>query len=254
MKKTVQQLKALKGKEKLSMLTCYDYSFAKAIDGRADILLVGDSLGNVVLGFGGTQSVTMEDVLRHTGAVRRGAPETFIVGDLPFKAYENAKDAIANAKRLLEAGADAVKPEGKPDIVKALTDAGIPTMAHIGLLPQTAQKMSVVGRGEEGERLMQEAKAMEQAGAFSLVLETVPATLAKKITTSISIPTIGIGAGKDTDGQVLVLYDLLGLFPDFKPKFVRQYARLANLVRQAAASYSIDVKRGDFPSKEEWFE
>jgi len=254
MKKTVQQLKAMKGKEKISMLTCYDYSFAKAIGGRADILLVGDSLGNVVLGYPKTRNVLMEDMLRHVGAVRRGAPEAFIVGDLPFGAYENEKDALGNARRLLEAGADAVKPEGKPEIVRALAKAGIPVMAHLGLLPQTAEKFGVVGRGEEGEKLLKESKEMEQAGAFSLVLETVPASLAKKVTQSISIPTIGIGAGKDTDGQVLVLYDLLGLFEDFKPKFVRKYARLANVVRQAVVEYSIDVKKGNFPSREESFE
>ena len=252
--KTPADIREMQGNEKIAMLTCYDYSFAKAIGGRADILLVGDSLGNVVLGYPKTRNVLMEDMLRHVGAVRRGAPEAFIVGDLPFGAYENEKDALGNARRLLEAGADAVKPEGKPEIVRALAKAGIPVMAHLGLLPQTAEKFGVVGRGEEGEKLLKESKEMEQAGAFSLVLETVPASLAKKVTQSISIPTIGIGAGKDTDGQVLVLYDLLGLFEDFKPKFVRKYARLANVVRQAVVEYSIDVKKGNFPSREESFE
>ncbi len=178
MKKTASELKSMKGKEKISVLTCYDYSFAKAIDGAVDIILVGDSLGNVILGYERTRKVKMEDMKRHLEAVHRGAPETFIVADLPFGSYDNKGDAIENAKRLIDAGADAVKPEARPEIVKALVDEGINVMGHVGLLPQSAEKMGMVGRAdEEADRIVEEAKRIEEAGAFSLVVESVQVIL-----------------------------------------------------------------------------
>jgi 3-methyl-2-oxobutanoate hydroxymethyltransferase len=242
----------MKGKEKISVLTCYDYSFAKAIDGAVDIILVGDSLGNVILGYERTRKVKIEDMRRHVGAVRRGAPSTFIVVDLPFGSYDNKGDAIENAKRLIDAGADAVKPEARPEIVKALVDEGIDVMGHVGLLPQSAEKLSMVGRAdEEAERIIEEAKRIEEAGAFSLVIESVPSSLAEKITGAVGIPTIGIGAGNKCDGQVLVIYDILGLFPDFEPKFVRKYMNLKEDVKKAVSDYSKDVKDGSFPGENE---
>jgi len=250
MKKTVKEIKEMK--EKVSVITCYDYSFAKAIDGQVDMILVGDSIGNVVLGYERTSKVEMEDMIRHLRAVRKGAPDTFIVCDLPHGSYEDENEAISNAKKLIQEGADAVKPEGKPNIVKALVDNNIEVMAHLGLLPQTAEKFSLVGKEEkEAEELFKEVRLVEEAGAFSVVLESVPGDLAEKITDEISIPTIGIGAGNKCSGQVLVLYDLLGLFPDFTPKFVRQYANLKEVVKKAVQNYSKDVKSGDFHSENE---
>ncbi len=254
MKRDANQLKALKGKEKISMITCYDYSFAKAVDGAADILLVGDSLGNVVLGYERTNHVMVADIVRHVEAVARGSRESFIVADLPFGSYENETEAIETARIMIEAGAHAVKPEGKPEIVKAIVAKGIPVMGHLGLLPQTAQKLGVVGRQEEeAKKIIEDAQKIEEAGAFSLVLETIPKELAKKVSEGISVPTIGIGAGSDCDGQVLVLYDMLGLFSDFSPKFVRKYMNLKDEVRGAIEQYSQDVKKGDFPSEKESF-
>ena len=252
MKKTTIELKSMKGKEKISVLTCYDYSFAKAIDDAVDIILVGDSLGNVILGYERTKKVKIEDMRRHVGAVRRGAPSTFIVADLPFGSYDTNKDAIENAKRLTDAGADAVKPEGNPEIVKALVDGGIEVMGHVGLLPQSAEKMGIVGRAEEeAERIIEEAKKIEEAGAFSVVVESVPESLGEKVSQAVGIPTIGIGAGNKADGQVLVIYDMLGLFPDFSPKFARKYMNLKEDVKKAVSDYSKDVKEGKFPSEEE---
>ncbi len=250
MKKRVQELRDMKGKEKIAVLTCYDYSFAKALDGKVDIILVGDSLGNVVLGYDKTKHVTMEDMIRHLGAVRRGAPNTFIVCDLPYGSYDNKKDAVLNARKLVKAGVDAVKPEGKPEIVKVLVNNGIEVMGHIGHLPQTANKPKV---HREWNKLLDDAKALEEAGAFTIVLEMVQIDIAKRITDAVTVPTIGIGASKDCDGQVLVIYDLLGLYPDFEPRFVRKYLTLKEDVKQAVKMYSDDVKKGDFPSKKESF-
>ncbi len=218
------------------------------------MILVGDSLGNVVLGYDRTKHVDMNDMLRHVAAVRRGAPNTFIVGDLPYGAYETPELAITNAERLLRAGADAVKPEGRPEIIRALTDHGIEVMGHLGLLPQTAEQFGVVGREKEiGEKILKEAKAVEAAGAFAVVLEMVPVSLAKSITEHVHILTIGIGSGKETDGQVLVLYDMLGLYPDFRPKFVRAYADLQSIVTDAIKSFRDDTKAQRFPSDKESF-
>lgn len=254
MKKTVDDIKAMKGKEKIAVLTCYDYSFAKAMDVNVDIILVGDSLGNVVLGYDRTKYVTMQDMSRHLQAVRRGAPDTFIVADLPYASYNNEKDAIKSSKKLIKAGADAVKPEGKPEIVKVLADDGVEVMGHLGLLPQSAEKYGVVGKDEEeAKRIIGEAKKIEEAGAFSLVLESIPSKLAEEITNNLKIPTIGIGAGNKCDGQVLVLYDMLGLFPDFEPRFVRKYLNLKEDIRKAVQQYSKDIKEGRFPSENESF-
>ena len=254
MKKQIDDIRRMKQQDKISVLTCYDYSFARALDGKVDLLLVGDSLGNVVLGYPRTQHVTMSDMLRHVGAVARGVVKTAIVGDLPFGSYDTPEQAVANAWQLHQAGADAVKPEGRPEIVAAIVAQGIPVMAHLGLLPQTAEKMGVVGKvTSEAERLLTEAKKMEDAGAFAVVLECVPAALAERVTQAITIPTIGIGAGNACDGQVLVLYDLLGLFGEFQPKFVRRYLNLREQIGNAVAQYSDDVKRGRFPTEQESF-
>ncbi len=254
MKQTVDDIKRMKNSEKISVLTCYDYSFAKAIDGKVDILLIGDSLGNVVLGYERTIHVSMEDMRRHVEAVARGTKTSLIVSDLPFGTYETPGEAISNARRLLDAGADAVKPEGKPEIIQALTADGIEVMAHLGLLPQTAEKIGVVGKhAQEAERLIEEARIVQQAGAFSLILECIPSPLAEKVTHAIDIPTIGIGAGNTCDGQVLVLYDVLGLFDGFQPKFVRRYLNLKEEIGNAVEHYAHDVKEGRFPSEKESF-
>lgn len=250
MKISVEDIRNMKGKTMIVVLTCYDYSFAKAIDGKVDIILVGDSLGNVILGYDKTKHVTMEDMIRHLSAVRRGAPNTFIVCDLPYGSYDNQKDAVINGRKLIKAGADAVKPEGNPKIVKALVVNGIEVMGHIGHLPQSATKAKV---HREWNRLLDDAKALEEAGAFAVVLEMVQTDIAKKITGVLCIPTIGIGASKKCDGQVLVLYDLLGLYPDFSPKFVRKYLMLKEDVKQAVKLFSDDVKKGNFPSEKESF-
>jgi 3-methyl-2-oxobutanoate hydroxymethyltransferase len=243
----IDTVKGMKGKEKISVLTCYDYSFAKAIDGKVDIILVGDSLGNVVLGYERTKHVTLADMIRHLGAVRRGVKESLLVCDLPFGSYDTTTDAIKNAKALIDTGADGVKPEGRPEIVRALVDCGIPVMGHVGLLPQTAEKPGIVGKNEEdAQAITTLAKEIAAAGAFCVVIECVPSGLAKEITDSVSVPTIGIGAG-ECDGQVLVLYDLLGLFPDFAPKFARKYMDLQEEISKAVFSYSMDVKKGNFP-------
>ena len=252
MKPTVSDISALKGQRKLTMLTCYDYSFARLLNGLVDMILVGDSLGNVILGYDRTDRVTLADMQRHIGAVRRGAPDTLIIGDLPAGSYNEPETAIRSARRLLDAGADAVKPEGRPEIISALTMEGIAVMGHIGYLPQTAPAFQIVGRtDEEALRLQRDAAAIQNSRAFALVLECLPAVTAETLTARLTIPTIGIGAGAGCDGQVLVLYDLLGLFSDFKPKFVRRYAALAEQVRQAVSAYVFDVQHGFFPNENE---
>ncbi|MBR9699122.1 3-methyl-2-oxobutanoate hydroxymethyltransferase [Candidatus Woesearchaeota archaeon] len=247
--KSAEELKDMKGKEKISMLTCYDYSFAKAMDGKVDMILVGDSLGNVVLGYERTKKVTMQDMIRHVEAVSRGATDTHIVGDLPYGSYETKEGALENARKLISAGAHSVKPEGKPEIVEFLVKNDVSVVAHLGLLPQTAEKLGVV----RGEEIISQATKMEEIGAFVLIIECVPNSLAKEITNALTIPTIGIGAGNKVDGQVLVSYDMLGLYPDLQAKFVRQYADLKKEVSKAVEQYSSDVKKGSFPSEEESF-
>lgn len=244
----MRDIKLMKGKEAIVVLTCYGYSMAKILEEAGiDIILVGDSLGNVVLGYESTKDVTMQDMIRHTGAVRRGAVSSFIVADMPYKSDELKDLALKNANLLIEAGADAVKIEGKPEICKFLVEGNVEVMGHIGHLPQTAEK-PVVHRDKD--KLLKEAKALEEAGCFAIVLEMVQQDVAKYITDALKIPTIGIGAGSYCDGQVLVLNDMLGMFEDFKPKFVKRYAHINDEIRKAVKSYKKEVKSGEFPGDE----
>lgn len=252
-----------KNGEKLTMLTAYDYTTAKLLDESGiDSILVGDSLGMVVLGYDDTLSVTMEDMIHHSAAVARGAKNALIVTDMPFMSYQTSVyDAVVNAGRLVKEGkAQAVKLEGGIEFceyIKAIVKASIPVCAHIGLTPQSINAFGgfkVQGKGkQEAQRLLDEARAVEEAGAFAVVLECVPAKLAKKISESISIPTIGIGAGAGCDGQVLVYQDMLAMYSDFKPKFVKQYAQVGSVMKDAFRQYIDEVKSGAFPSEEHTF-
>jgi 3-methyl-2-oxobutanoate hydroxymethyltransferase len=251
----MQAIKELKGKRKIVMLTSYDCQSAKLLEEAGiDLILVGDSLGMVVLGRPDTKKVMLEEMLHHTRAVAAGT-RLPIVGDMPIHSYETAEQAVENARKFLAAGASAVKVEGlKEEVICALLENEIPVMGHLGLLPQTAEKYSVQGKEEsEAEKIFQEALAIDKLGVFSLVLECVPAALAKKISENISSPTIGIGAGKDCDGQVLVLNDLLGLDSDFKPKFVKRYADLSSEIKKAAERFKKEVIEGEFPDEEHSF-
>jgi 3-methyl-2-oxobutanoate hydroxymethyltransferase len=261
-KVTVPQL-ALWKKEgrKIASLTAYDYPFARLVDEAGiDLIIVGDTLGLVVQGRESTLPVTLEEMLYHTRMVSRGVKRALVVGDMPFLSYQTGvEETIRNAGRFLkEAGAAAVKFEGGAavaDRIEALARVDIPVMAHIGLTPQSVHRMGgykVQGRGAaEARRLLADAKRVESAGAFALVLEGMPAALARKITEAVGIPTIGIGAGSHCDGQVLVLHDLLGLFTQFHPKFVRRYADLTRITLEAMRRYREDVLGGKFPSGEE---
>lgn len=252
-----------KNGEKLTMLTAYDYTTAKLIDeAGVDSILVGDSLGMVVLGYDDTLSVTMEDMIHHSAAVARGAKNALIITDMPFMSYQTSVyDAVVNAGRLVKEGrAQAVKLEGGKEFcehIRAIVNASIPVCAHIGLTPQSINAFGgfkVQGKGKEAaQRLLDEARAVEEAGAFAVVLECVPAKLAKKISESISIPTIGIGAGAGCDGQVLVYQDMLAMYSDFKPKFVKQYAQVGGVMKDAFKQYISEVKSGAFPSEEHTF-
>lgn len=263
MKKTIPDFEKMKQVgEKITMLTAYDYPSAQFVEeAGVDMILVGDSLGMVVLGYDSTVPVTMEEMLHHSKAARRGAPQTFVVTDMPFMSYATIDLAIMNAGRLVkEGGADAVKLEGGVDIVpivRTLTHAGIPVVGHIGLTPQTASQLGgfkVQGRDlDSAKQLLQDAQALEQAGAFLLVLEAIPRQVAGQISTELKIPTIGIGAGLDCDGQVLVFHDILGLFKRFKPKFVKQYAELRSNSVQAIQEYHNEVKSGIFPTEHHTF-
>jgi 3-methyl-2-oxobutanoate hydroxymethyltransferase len=242
-----------KGKEKIVMLTAYEYQIAKILDEeQIDMILVGDSLGMVVQGFMDTKNVTMEDMLYHTRAVARGAKNTPIIGDMPLNSDNTVDDALRNAKAFLEAGAHGVKIEGnKTDVIKALMSNGIPVMGHIGLLPQTASAYKVRGKApEEAQRILQDAVELDKLGVFSMVLESIPEGLAKRITEAVSAPTIGIGAGKHCDGQVLVINDMLGLDPTFSPKYVKRYANLNQIVKRAVEDFRQDVKAGEYPDDE----
>ena len=261
MKNTVVTFKEAKAKgEKLTMLTAYDYSTAKLVDGAGiNAILVGDSLGNVVLGYPDTISVTMEDMIHHSVAVSRGIKDTLLICDMPFMSYQTSVyDAVVNAGRLMKEGrAHAVKLEGgqgMEETIRAIVNASIPVCAHIGLTPQSINAFGgfkVQGKGEEAaQKLLDDARAVERAGAFAVVLECVPAALAKKVSEEISIPTIGIGAGADCDGQVLVYQDMLGMFTDFKPKFVKHYANVGEIMTEAFKAYDAEVKAGVFPAQE----
>ena len=251
MKITIDKIKSLKGREKISMLTAYDFPSASILDSLVDIILVGDSLGMVVLGYDNTLNVTMQDMIMHTEAVGRAVKNSLLVGDLPANSYNTEEDAVKNSKKLIEAGADCVKIENQHEIAKALVNQGMEVMGHVGLTPQTVTNFKVQGKDEEtANRVIEEAKALEKAGCFSIVLECVPLELAKKITESVKIPTIGIGAGVDCDGQVLVMHDILGLFEKFRPKFVKRYTNIAEEMRKAFMQYNKEVKEGKFPSDE----
>lgn len=263
MRKTLPDFFRMKEtKDKISMLTAYDYPSARwAEEANVDMILVGDSLGMVVLGYDSTVPVTMEDMLHHAKAVRRGAPQTFVVLDMPFMSYPLVDLALSNAGRLIkEGGADAIKLEGGENyapLIKTLVRAGIPVVGHIGLTPQTATQLGgfkVQGRDlESAKQLMRDAKALEEAGVMAIVLEAIPGEVAKRITQEIMIPTIGIGAGKECDGQVLVFHDLLGMFDRFKPKFVKAYADLKTPAVHAIRQYIEEVKQQNFPSSEHEF-
>jgi 3-methyl-2-oxobutanoate hydroxymethyltransferase len=249
---------------RITCLTCYDVLFARLLEEEGiDVLLVGDSLGQVVLGYETTLPVTMDEMLHHCRAVRRGAPDTFTVLDLPFLTYQpSVEEALRSAgKALKEGGAHAVKLEGgDPDAcdrVDAMVRAGIPVMGHLGLTPQSVHALGgyrVQGRGREAaERLGREARALEAAGCFALVLELVPGSLAEEVSKQLTIPTIGIGAGPGCDGQVLVLPDALGLNPGFSPRFLKKYADLAGETRSAVRSYMEEVRTGAYPGPEHTF-
>ncbi len=261
---TVQDFLRMKSEgKKITMLTAYDYPFAQIVDEAGiDGILVGDSLGMVVQGLENTLPVTMDEMIYHTKMVSRGVKNALVIGDMPFMSYQaGIGDAVRNAGRFLkEAGASAVKLEGGGEVaeqVRAMTRSDIPVMAHIGLTPQSIHRMGgyrVQGKTEEAaKRLVEEARIMEDAGAFSLIIEAVPMDLAKKITGGLSIPTIGIGAGPYCDGQVLVLHDVIGMFERFVPKFVKRYANIKEEALRAVREYREEVQEGKFPSEKESF-
>ncbi len=261
MKNTTTSIMQMKNSgHKISMLTAYDYTTARLLDeAGVNTILVGDSLGNVILGYEDTISVTVEDMIHHSAAVERGAKNALVVTDLPFMSYQTSVyDAVVNAGRLMKEGrAGAVKLEGGKEVcpqIKAIVSAGIPVVAHLGLTPQSINTFGgfkVQGKTEAAaKKLIEDAKAVEEAGAFLLVLECVPAKLAKLVTESINIPTIGIGAGAGCDGQVLVIYDMLGMFSDFKPKFVKHFANAGDVIREAVKTYIAEIDDGTFPAEE----
>ena len=254
---TTKTIRAMKGKEKISMLTAYDYSMAKLVDNAGvDMILVGDSLGNVMLGYDNTTHVTMADMIHHSKAVARGAGRAMVVADMPFlSCHLGVFEAVRNAGALIaEGNAASVKIEGGEEvaeIIKAITDAGIPVVGHLGLTPQSVNQLggySVQAKTDAAaEKLIRDAKAVEEAGAFALVLECIPHDLAKKVTESLTIPTIGIGAGPDCDGQVLVLHDMLGMFDDYVPSFVKRFAEVGKAITDGVKKYNDEVKNGSFP-------
>ena len=261
---SIDDLKAMKQRgEKIAMLTAYDYPTARLLDeAGVPIILVGDSLGMVVLGYSSTLPVTMADMLHHVAAVVRGTQRTHVVADMPFMSYQaSPEDALRNAGRFLqEAGAQSVKLEGGVTVaetVRRLVEAGIPVMGHIGLTPQSLNQFGgykIQGKTPAAAvKLLNDAMALEQAGAYAVVLETIPAPLGKLVSERLSIPTIGIGAGPYCDGQVQVLHDMLGLHPDFVPKHAKQYAHLAEEIGQAAREYLAEVQEGRFPTERESF-
>lgn len=264
MRVNINQIKEMKQKgEKIAMLTAYDYSTAKLVDeAGVPLILVGDSLGTVVLGYGSTIPVTMDEMLHHTRAVARGVKNAMVIGDMPFMTYHiSTEDALRNAARFIqEGGAQAVKLEGGVNVadkVSAIISCGIPVMGHIGLTPQSINQLGgfkIQGKSlETARKLLADAQALDEAGAFAVVLETMPTALASHISQRISIPTIGIGAGAGCDGQVQVISDMLGLFTDFVPKHAKQYAKLAGVMSTAIASYKEEVEKGSFPTEAQSF-
>jgi 3-methyl-2-oxobutanoate hydroxymethyltransferase len=261
-KVSVNDILAAKGREKIAVLTAYDYSTALICDrAGVDILLVGDSAGMVVLGYTSTVPVGMLEMLMFCRAVAKGAKRAMIVGDMPFGSYQPSPSvAVENAVQLIKAGCHAVKLEGGSEIIgtiKAIVDAGIPVMGHIGLKPQTSslwEGYRLQGRTKESAmKLIEDAKALEKAGVCSIVLEMVASEVASEITQSVSVPTIGIGSGTGCDGQVLVLHDMLGIYEDIKPKFVKRYAELSKSILDAISHYTNDVKAGKFPEEPNTF-
>ena len=262
---TIQHLLGMKARgEPITVLTCYDFLFARILEEEGiDVILVGDSLGQVVLGYESTLPVTLDEMISHTRAVRRGAPDTFTIVDLPFMTYQaSVAGALENAGRVMkETGAHAVKVEGGDkgmcETIRRLVGAGIPVMGHVGFVPQSVHTIGgsrVQGRGrEDAERLLAEAQALEAAGCFSVVLELVTETVARRITGELTIPTIGIGAGVHCDGQVLVLPDALGLNPTFQPRFLRRFAELDEAGRSGVRAYIREVRSGSYPGPEHTF-
>lgn len=259
--RTVDLKERKRRREKIAMLTAYDATMARLMDRAGiDILLVGDSLGMVILGHDSTVPVTLDDILHHTRAVARGAQRALVVADMPFLSYQlNDEEALRNAGRLIQTGgASAVKMEGGQSIAgtaRRLVEAGIPVMGHLGLLPQHVHQLGGYRRqakaAREAEQLCDDARALEEAGAFAIVLESIPTDLAHAVTSELTIPTIGIGAGPHCDGQVLVSYDAFGLFDDFVPPFVKQYAQLGQTMVTAAQAFADDVRSGRFPASGE---
>ncbi len=258
---TLQKMKA--AGEKISMLTAYDYSFAKIIDGAGiDVILVGDSASNVMAGHETTLPITLEQMIYHASSVIRAVNRSLVVVDLPFGSYQSNSDiALASAIRIMkESGGHSIKLEGGEEVldsIKKIVSAGIPVMGHLGLTPQSIYKFGTytvrAKEEEEANKLRNDAKLLEDAGCFAIVLEKIPATLAKEVSASISIPTIGIGAGNDCDGQVLVMHDMLGIYTEFKPRFLRQYLNIAEQATTAVQQYIKDVKSNDFPNESEQY-
>lgn len=249
-------------RQRITVLTAYDFPFARLIDaGGVDIILVGDSAGVVVAGHDTTLPVTMDEMLYHVKAVKRADPKSLLVADMPFMSYQTGvEDACRNCGRMIkEGGAEAVKLEGGSNmahVIRAVSSIDIPVMAHIGLTPQSIHRMGgykVQGRNDQAERIMDDAFAVQHAGAFAVVLEGIPAGLAAEITAELAIPTIGIGAGPSCDGQVLVIHDILGLCEKYSPKFVKRYADLAPIISAAVSNYVADVRSGEFPKEEHSF-
>lgn len=262
---TTKTIRSFKGSDhKITALTAYDTTFARLLDGSGiDLILVGDSAGMVVAGYEDTIPVTMDEMIYHVRSVRRGTSHALVVADMPFGSYQvSAEDGLSNAIRLMkEAGAQAVKVEGGhrvAELVTRLTENGIPVMGHLGLTPQSIHEFGsyqTQATSEESIRkLLEDAQALEQAGVFSLVLEKIPVKAASQVTETLSIPTIGIGAGAGCDGQVLVLYDMLGMYEQIRPKFVRRYAELASEISDAVSRYIQDVQNGSFPDETESYE
>ena len=248
----VNEIRELKGKRKIAMLTAYDCQIARILDdAEIDLILVGDSLGMVVLGYQNTKTVTMQDMLHHTRAVARGVQNTTIIGDMPINSYNTVSAALKNAKKFLNAGAQGVKIEGNyPKVIRALLKENIQVMGHVGLLPQSAENYRVLGKKiEEAEHIFSDALELTKLGVFSIVLECIPENLAKKITENIEIPTIGIGAGKYCDGQVLVINDMLGFDVGFIPKYLKRYANLHDVIGQAVKKFKEEVLNSKYPEK-----
>lgn len=247
------EIRKSKGIRKIIMLTAYDYQTSTILDEvDIDLILVGDSLGMVILGYPDTRSVTIQDMLYHTRIVARGSKNTPIIGDMPINSYNTIEDGITNARKFLDAGAQGVKIEGnKPEVIKALVTNGIPVMGHIGLLPQTAQNYRLKGRDkEEAQRIFNDATEIDKLNVFSIVLECIPELLSKKITEAVQAPTIGIGAGKYCDGQVLVINDLLGMDKTVGPKYLKKYADLNGVIKKAIGRFKDEVLNGEYPDEE----